>query len=155
MLQDDARFRAGDESPESWAPIHAFRALGQLQAVEAIGALLEARNVPYEEGGDWLHEDAPQAMALIGPPALPALAANLRDARAGLHPRWNSADCISEIGQRHPEARAECVALLSGELERLVEGAPEGEELDTLRAGIISSLVDLKAVEAAPLIERV
>jgi hypothetical protein len=155
MLQDDAKFRAGDESPESWAPAHAFRALAQLQAVEAIGALLEARNIPYEEGGDWLHEDAPEAMGLIGPGALPALAANLRDARAGLYPRWNSASCIVQIGQRHPESRAECIALLGGQLERLMEGAPEEDDLPTLRAGIIASLIDLKAAEAAPLIERV
>src|SRR5262245_66595914 len=102
MLQDDAKFRAGDESAESWAPVHAFRALSQIQAVEAIGALLEARNIPYDEGGDWLQEDAPEAMALIGPAALPALAANLRDARAGPYPRWNSVNCIKAIGERHP-----------------------------------------------------
>jgi hypothetical protein len=154
MMLDDALIEDDIDSPEAWGSIHAWRALGQLQATEAIGALIEARNRSHERGGDWFSEEAPELMALIGPAALPALAASLRDSSFDLYPRWNSAECIGAIGKRHTETRAECVALLSGELERLTE-APEEGEIDTLRAGIIATLVDLKAVEAAPLIERV
>lgn len=155
MLLDEELFNGDTESPEFWAPVHAFRALGQLHSAEAMGALLEARRRSDERGGDWFTEEFPLVMGLLGPPALPALAVNLRDTRAGAYPRWNTAESIVQIAQKYPETRADCVTLISGELERLQETSSTEENLDTLRGGLIGCLVDLKAVEAAPLIERV
>jgi len=48
----------------------------------------------------------------------------------------------------HPDARAECVAIFARQLEGFAEQDP------TLNAFLVDPLLDLKAVEAAPVIER-
>jgi hypothetical protein len=154
MLLDVELLETDVEQPASWGPIHAFRALGQLQAVEAMDALIEARQRSHDRGGDWFSEEMHEVMAAMGPAALPALIANMNDPAYGLYPRWNSAECVARIGARYPETRAECVAALVSLLEQL-EHAEPSEDLPTLKGGVIGCLVDLKAVEAAPVIERV
>src|SRR5258707_7875891 len=77
MATDEALNEADSESTEVWAPVHAWRALGQLRAVEAVEPLLELFD--RLEDDDWVHEELPVVFGLIGPAALPALAAYLAD----------------------------------------------------------------------------
>ncbi len=70
MATDEALNEADPESPEVWAPLHAWRALGQLHAVEAVEPLLELFD--RLEDDDWVHEELPAVFGLIGPRALPA-----------------------------------------------------------------------------------
>jgi hypothetical protein len=59
-----------------------------------------------------------------------------------------AAQGLTEIGQRHPEACAHCIAALTATLERF-------EELDLdVNACLASTLLDLEAVEAVPLMKR-
>lgn len=133
-----------------YAPIHAWRALGQLRAAEASEALLEIVRLDIERDGDWASEDMPEVFGKIGPPALPPLAAVVGDRRLDVYVRWNAANALTKIAQQHPEARAESVALLVAQLEQ----PNQEEEEDTLKGAIISCLLDLNAVEAAPAIEK-
>jgi hypothetical protein len=138
------------EEDELWAPMHAWRALGQLRAAEAVEPLLEIVRLDLERDGDFASEEMPDVFGLIGPPALPLLAVTLRDARLDVYVRWNAATALEKIGERHSEIRGECVALL---VEQLRAGG-EGEDVATLKGAVVSDLVDLKAVEAALAIQR-
>ena len=137
---------AGSESLEVWAPVHAWRALGQLRAVSAIEPLLDLFH--ELEDSDWVSEELPQVYGMIGREAIPALARYLDDASHGLWPRVTAAFSLERIAARDPSARDECVTILSRQLERFTKNDP------TLIGFLISYLVGLRAVEAAPLMER-
>src|SRR5207248_10479946 len=62
--------------------------------------------------------------------------------------RMNATTAIEKIGERFPEAREACIAVLTRQLERAEEEVP------ALNGFIISHLVDLKAVEALPAIRE-
>lgn len=133
--------------PESWAPEHACRALGQFRAVEAITPLINLFQ-PLEEYA-WLMEDMPTVFALIGPEALPALAAYLLYPYRTIFPRETAAGCIAEIGKTHHEARDSAAQLLMDQLTRYWENDPE------LNGILVSYLIDLKAKRAFGLIRAV
>lgn len=148
MATDEALHTADSESAEVWAPVHAWRALGQLRAEAAIDPLIGLFRLADDEQDDWVGDDLPEVMSLIGPVTLPALVAYLHDAAHGEWARTIASESVVEIGRCHPEARDACVAALSGQLERFAEN---GEELNSF---LISSLLDLDGVEAAPVMER-
>ncbi len=146
MATDEALNEADSESTEVWAPVHAWRALGQLRAVEAVEPLLELFDRLEED--DWVHEELPAVFGLIGPAAFPALAAYLADLSHTDSSRISAITSIEMIGKRWPEARGEALAILEERLERFEENEPD------VNAFLVEALVELGAKEAAPLIER-
>jgi hypothetical protein len=146
MARDEELNNADSESLEVWAPLHAIRALGQLRATSAIEPLLSL----FENltGDDWLMEDLPRTYGLIGPAAIPALAALVADRSKEVFSRTFASNGLVEIGKMHPEARSEVISIISKLLESFDEEDPE------VNAFLISDLGDLKAVETLPLIER-
>lgn len=149
-LATDEPLRWGEDSeePALWGPIHAWFALGQLRAEAAVEPLLTQFRRIDDDDDEWAQEEMPRVFAQIGPAAVPALAAYLADNAHGLWARVAAASGVKEIGQRHPEARAECVAVLTHALEQFADNDP------TLNGSIIADLLDLRAVESAPAIER-
>lgn len=145
MLEDPTLLKAVHEEDAAWAPIHALQALTELGAEEAAEPLIR---LMQDEDIDWVREDAPAYFSAIGPRALPLLAAALRDPSRDLYTRWTMGDCIAAIGWEFPEHRAECMGLLTEQLEKGTTNDP------TLNGAIISSLLDMEAEEAAPIIER-
>jgi len=77
MAIDDDLNWADSDSLEVWAPIHAWRALGQLKAEEAIEPLMELFH--ELEDSDWVGEELPVVYGMIGPEAIPQLATYLSD----------------------------------------------------------------------------
>jgi hypothetical protein len=148
MATDDELNDGDSESPDVWAPAHAWRALGQLRAAEASAPLVQLFQRVDDSDDDFLNEDLPEAFGLIGAAAIPALTAYLADPSHGLWARVAVGQSLKEIGLRHLEARDECVAVLTHQLEKFKEQDPD------LNAYLISPLLDLHAVESAPLIER-
>jgi hypothetical protein len=148
MALDEELYFRDSEDVEVWAPIHAWRALAQLRAEEAVQPLTRLLSRIDNHPGNWVGEELPVVFAMIGPGAIPVLASYLDDDEHGLFARAAAAHGLVEIGQRHPEARSACVEALSATLERYQELDP------TLNALIISYLMDLDAVEVAPLMER-
>ena len=148
MATDDDLSQADSESLEVWAPAHAWRALGQLRAEAAVTPLLGTLRRIDEQQNDLVAEDLPEVFGLIGPIGIPALAIYLADRRHKPYARVAAAHSLKAIGQRHPSSRAECVAALTRQLEQFGENDP------TINSFAISYLMDLKAVEAAPVIER-
>lgn len=148
-MATDGRLYALDvETSQTWAPIHAWRALGQLRAAEAVPALLTLFPRVEEEDDEWVLEELPEVMEKIGPPALPHLAAYLANPGNLVWARIPAANALERIGGRYPEARADCVSALTIALKAYRDTDPE------LNASLVYSLSQLKAVEAAPLVEE-
>lgn len=87
------------------APIHAWRALGQLRAIEAVEPLLAMQNRLDEERDDWYLGEFAEVFGLIGPAAIHALAAYLADDINGEFPRISAADGLFQIAKKRPIAR--------------------------------------------------
>jgi hypothetical protein len=134
---------------ESYAPIHAWRALGQLKAEQAIPHLVELVIWNEDENADWIMEDVPDVMGMIGPVCVPPLRDHVTDPHKLTWASVTFAHCLAEIGTRHPESRAVCVEVLQAGLEQFEQND------ETINGFIISFLTDLKAVESASLVERV
>lgn len=137
-----------DDAPESYAPIHAWRVLGQFKAEQAIPALVKL--VIWNEEGevDWVMEEIPDVMGMIGPVSIPPLQDYLIDPNKQTWASVTFAHCLSEIGKRHPESRTACINTLQAGLEQYEQND------ETINGFIISYLTDLQAVEAAPVVER-
>jgi hypothetical protein len=147
MATDDALHDGPQASKLVWAPVHAWRALAQLRAPEAIApllTLLERAN----DSDDWVMSDLPEALAQIGAPAIEPVANYLADTARGEWARVTAADALGHLGQAHPELRAECVTRVTAQLENFAE------QSDTLNAFLIAPLWDLRAGEAVSVIER-
>ena len=148
MATDEELRWADSESLEVWAPIHAWRTLGALHAEAAIEPLLSLLKEIDENDDDWVQEELPEVYGRIGPAAIPALAAYMADKTHHLWARVAVVDSLEKIAKMHPESRDECVAILTRQLEQFAENDEE------LNGFLVSDLVKLKAVEAAPLMER-
>jgi hypothetical protein len=148
MATDEELQGADSESLEVWSPIHAWRALGQLRAESAVEPLLGLLHRIDDDQDDWVGEEIPEVMGMIGPAAIPALAAYVADSSRGLWARVAASASLTEIGQRHPASRADCVATLT----RLLEQYQDHDE--TVNAELVAGLIELHAVESAPIMER-
>jgi hypothetical protein len=147
MTTDDALLEEVADTAEVWAPIHAWRALGQLQAEAAVEPLLSLLE-DADGDNDWMNNELPTVLGMIGGPALPVLRDRLAELAADGTARIDVAEALKHVAEFHPSLRDEVVATLSERLEAHPDNDPE------LNAFLVSFLVELKAVEAAPLIER-
>ena len=146
MATDEELNEADMESSEVWAPTHAWRALGQLRAVEAVEPLLGIFDrLEYD---DWAIEELPEVFGMIGPAALPTLAEYIADLSHTDTSRISAISGIKNIGKRWPDARGESIALLEERLKRFEENEPD------VNGFLVLALVELGATEAAPIIER-
>lgn len=146
IATDMALNNADFESDEVWGPLHAWRALGQLGAVQTIEPLINMREQAMDD--DLLIDDLPEVFGVMGPSALPTLTAYSADASHNYSLRVTAIRGIETIGRRWPEVRNECVQIIMHQLELF-------EENDTtFNAFLISSLGALKATETLPLVEQ-
>jgi hypothetical protein len=146
MATDPALNWADGESAEVWAPLHAWRSLGQLRAAPAVEPLTALMDELRDS--DWVLEEFPTVFGLIGRAALSTLAAYLLDPSHDLWARVAAAGGLKEIAERDPSTRSDVVNALAVPLRHAA-----GNDA-TLNGFLISDLVDLRAVGAAPLMER-
>lgn len=146
MAGDEELNWAESESLEVWAPLHAWRTLGQLRAEAAIEPLIALQETL--EDNDWALDELPEVLGLIGPPALPPLTAHLADIAGDEESHFGVIVAIEKIGTHWPEARSACVDVLKHQLELFEENDIEVNAFLTL------SLVKLHATEALPIVER-
>jgi hypothetical protein len=135
-----------DNDPRGWAPVHAWRALGQLQACEAIAPLMclfhEVRD------NDWVIEELPDVMGMIGPAAFPALAEYLINISYPAYSRLVAATSIMQICLLHPELRAQGIEALAGQLINFEKNSPG------MNGVLIAELVELGAADKSELIHK-
>lgn len=147
MACDPALNHADEDDPHAYAPLHAWRALGQLAAPEAAAPLVDLLvQLPDD---DFANEELPEVLGMIGAPALEPAAAALANPAVEERSRTSAACALEEIGKRHPELRDRCVEVLM----RQLEGWPGQSEW--LNGVLIDYLVELHATEAAPLMQAV
>lgn len=132
-----------------YASVHAWRALGQLRAESAVDDLLAMMALDAAQDDDWCLEEFPQVFALIGPSAIDRVAALARNVSLDLYQRIAGAYSLAEIAKRHPDSRPRVLAQLINLL------LAYEDESDEFNAFVVSYLMDIRAVEAADLIERV
>jgi hypothetical protein len=136
------------EEPEFWAPIHAWRVLAQLDAKDAIDPLINNFNLFETADSDWLSDDLPRALVKIGPDCIPALAMYLIDTRHETMGRISTGETLKDIAEEYPDTRDQVKGTLLSALELFEENDEE------LNGFLLADLLDLKAVEAMPVIRR-
>ncbi|MDY3556989.1 hypothetical protein R5W24_006171 [Gemmata sp. JC717] len=149
LLTDRELLASGGDTPEVYAQVHAWRALGQLRAAEAVEPLLDLIDAQGgDDWDDWVATEVPFVLGQIGPAAVPQLVARLSQ-----HGRQEDALCslssaLTEVAKRYPEARAEVVGCLMTVLDAAAENSA------AFNGFVIADLLDLSATEAWPAIER-
>lgn len=132
----------------AFAPVHAWRALGQLRAEECVRPLLAIMNPLDREADDWFVQDFPAVLGAIGAPALEPATAYLRDSRNRPGSRGCAADGLTEIAKRHPECAERAISALVDQMARWEDTDP------FLNASVVAALVKLRVWQAADVIEE-
>ena len=144
MATDERLNNADGDSPEVWAPLHAWRTLGQLKAEEAIDSLLTLLDLD----DDWSLEEIPVVMEMIGAAAIPHLDTYVGEDTHAEFSRIAAAHALEKIGNLYPEHKQTCINILIRHLQNYQDNPVE------LNAFLINYLIALKAVEAAPVMEE-
>ncbi len=142
---DKALYHSDSAVAEVWAPIHAWRALGQLRVTESVPPLLAfLESVGLDD--DRADIELPVVFGLIGMAAVPSVAGFISDHSHSTFPAATAIAGIKEIARRHPACRGECTDVLKRVLAR------PGDTDRTLNGFAVSALIDLEAVEAIDVI---
>jgi hypothetical protein len=149
IMVDASLLETSDEK-RAWLPIHAWRALGQLDAGLALSPMLELMDrYPDDDWiGEWISEDLLEMAAWFGPGAVPALTEYLGDAGKEESHRIMVSEALTRIAQAHPEARDECIRSARERLERLDADWPD------LNGFFVLALIELNSVESIGAIRR-
>lgn len=148
MATDEELLFAPSDSDILWAPTHAWRALGQLHASAAVEPLTRILHWIDDEDYEAIAEELPTVFGMLGAAALPVLDAYLSAVQNPLWAKIAAVGGIAEVAKRFPETRTQALTILTGVLERIAENYP------AMNAEVVLALVELHAVETAPLIER-
>ncbi len=97
---------------------------------------------------DWISTDFPTLCTLIGVEAIPYLEKFLADSSNHFYARSDAAISLQAISNQYPETRESNIAAIAGELEKFRDNNP------IFNGFLISTLVDLQAVETINLIEK-
>ncbi|WP_017297304.1 hypothetical protein [Nodosilinea nodulosa] len=153
----EVEFQAAGIDPDEalWAPIHAWRSLGQLQAAEAIAPLAE---VLQRYDFDWCWEEIPQVFGLIGEAAIAPLE-ELLATKISYNTKIFLVGGFGRIAETFPELRDRCVEALTRQLSqykhhhRSVNGALV-TELFKLKATEPESLAAMEAAYSAKKVDE-
>lgn len=147
MATDESLNSSDGESSEVWAPLHAWRALGQLHAgpaVEPLSKMLAAAD-SYD---DWAHDELPIVLGMIGPAAIPNLERIFDDDQLDVSSRSGAVRGLAAVAEHHSASRDAAVDVLMGRLERF-----ESQDIE-LTTWLVHELTELQVTEAASLIEK-
>jgi len=139
ILTDKDLMYSQNESDEIYAFIHAWRVLGQLESVEAIGPLISV--IETETDDDWVLTEVPKVMGMIGKQAIKPLADYMLGDVKDEFSKANASDCLKSIATEHPEQRDTVLDVYSQYLK-----APD-PTLQSFNGLLVCNLLDLKATE--------
>lgn len=149
MLKDPVLEKADSKDPRVWAGLHAWRALAQLGAVEAIPDLIRCLDYEDEdEVSDWSMEEIPEVLSRIGTASIEPLSHYLNDSTKDSWSLAAASQGLASIAQTNPETRADCIKKITDRLEDYVKN---GEDLNGF---LICDLMNLKAVESLDVIRK-
>jgi hypothetical protein len=148
MATDPELNMAYSDTQEVWAPVHAWRTLGQLKAEDAIEPLIGMLKHIDEDDADWVNEELPKVLGMIGLSTLPLLKKYATDTTNHFYARIAALRSIREIATNHVYTRDECVTFLSSQLKNFQENDA------SFNGFLIGYLMDLKAIESSMLIQQ-
>jgi tetratricopeptide (TPR) repeat protein len=146
LAVDPAVHECESDSLEVWATVHAWRALAQLRAAEAVGPLVGLARERSDD--DWVTDELSEVFVLIGTASLAPLRHLLVDKDASDEARFIAAYSLGQIGERDPSTRDGTVHTLVQALEGF------GANSEFLNGILIGELVQLRASQTLSLIER-
>jgi tetratricopeptide (TPR) repeat protein len=147
MATDRDLIWADSDSPAVWAPTHAMRLLGRLQAAQAIDPLL---TLLRDEEAEWVYEELPTVLAQIGPAIVGPLKAFTSDRTQDTFEREATARSLIQLIQTHPQVRDDLISFFRSFLSPYPDETPEDE---IFRGHLIADLLDIRADELYPDIE--
>lgn len=142
---DDFDDGGDEDAPGNWAPVHAWRALGQLRAEDAVDPLLALLSRFGPE--HWAWTELQDVFVAIGRGALPPLVRFLEEKEHGFA-RVAAAEALELLARADPSMRESCVAAITAQLR---ESENEDREVN---AHLVGCLLGMDAVESAPVIEQ-
>ena len=145
MAVDGELYGVDSGDIKNWAPVHAWRALAQLGAKEAIEPLMQLFH--QREDCDLVSEEMPKVFGKIGAMAIPYLQTYLADPSHGLFPRIAATNSLEEIANHHPIARSQSIGVLTQQLKLFNQNPAE------LNGFLVASLTHLQAKESALVIK--
>lgn len=145
----DAYVDSTDPLSPDWIPIHAWRALAELDANAAIGPLLALLARIDEEDDEVVQIDLPRVFNKMGEPCVPALIAYLNNKNNFPWARLTAAESLTLLAESHPHLRDQIIASLSAAL------AGYAEQKKYFNGFLIDFLARLQAVEAVELARQV
>lgn len=148
MATDDTLNFADGDTPLVWAPLHAWRLLGEMKAPEAVEPLISLFRRLDEDFDDWIADEVPDVLVQIGTSTLPPLVAFLNDATNGPYARNEAASAIAKLAETYPDVRDSGIAALKAQLGQYAQQSGE------FNGFLVWMLLDLHAVDALPIIER-
>jgi hypothetical protein len=146
MVTDRNLLWADQESLEVWAPVHAWRALGQLRAEEAIKPLIGLFKGLSDD--DWASDELPDVMMLFGEKAIKPLREYLLDSSNKELARATAASCLEKIGNKNSSLKKDCISILAEYLEQSTVDVP------TLSGLVIAHLIELEAADSIDVIRK-
>jgi hypothetical protein len=135
-------------SDSIWMPVHAWRALAQLQASPAVPALLNLLHEIDDDGNEIIQEDLPDVLAQIGPSAMISTGQYLQTPLNPLWARISAAYALRNLARAYPETRSEVTALLEQVLEYFLLNDR------TLNGFLTAFLADLQSAASSPVVEQ-
>ncbi|MDJ0693573.1 hypothetical protein [Mastigocoleus sp. MO_188.B34] len=145
MAVDGELYGVDSEDSKNWAPVHAWYALAQLGAEEAIEPLVKLFH--QREDCDLVSEEMPKVFGKIGAMAIPYLQSYLAEPSYGLFPRITATNSLEEIANHHPTARSQSIGVLIQQLKLFNQNPAE------LNGFLVASLTHLQAKESALVIK--
>jgi hypothetical protein len=146
MATDEKLNKGDQESLAVWAPVHAWRTLGQLRAEAAIEPLITL--LPMFDVDDFVGEELPKVFGMIGRKAIPALEKYIFDDSNGLFDRIAAIHGIERIASGDPECRDKCVSIFTDKLKIFEKND------STFNAFLILYLTELNATESIDVISH-
>lgn len=141
MLYADEDINAmGSDRAEIWAPVHAWRTLGQLGSEASIAPIIQSFDTLYND--DYAQSELPEVIGMIGPVAIPALVDYWQQSDKNEFSYLLATDALCEIAKRDPAHRLQVIDIYLDYMKH-----PYTSER-VLNGLLIAQLMDLKAVEA-------
>jgi hypothetical protein len=112
MVTDTDLYGAEQDEIEGWSPVHAWRALGQLKAEEAVEPLLQA----YERFGEqdsgwweWFSDELPDVFLMIGESAISGIRRYLSHrerSKEAAFSQFTAIEGLERIAKANPDLNA-------------------------------------------------
>ena len=134
---------------DEWAPMHAWRALVQMQAVEAIEPLVQILDWREEIENDLINDGLAETLENFDAPGIEALAAFMNEPGHSVPGYVSASAILAGIGMEHTEQYEHITQIITSALESNFEGNEE-----EVNGFWISDLLDMNAKNSYPIIKK-